>query len=294
MRFLPYLQLFRADAAVITFSSYLFGAELAGGAHFRDLGLGLLVTLVSMNFCYTYNSWTDREADALNKPGRPIPGGRISQEEARRFSQALFILSMAYPFFVAPSFASLVLFLALPLLGWLYSSPRVRLKKRPPFSILIISGGLTIPLVLGYINISHSMERSGLFLCLLAFCASVIPLKDIGDEAGDLRAGEVNLHHRYGRRLPAFTVAGLSVVFLLALIVDEPWMIRGGTAWMALSGLAVAGGYMSRRKSPRDPYTVAIRLVEMLAVGGWLTAFLANRDLLGPWNEWVRVGMGLG
>ncbi|MBU2488853.1 MAG: UbiA family prenyltransferase [Proteobacteria bacterium] len=294
MPVLPYLRLFRADAAIIAFFSFLYGAELAGGAGWRELLAALLVTGVSANFCYTYNSWTDREADRINKPGRPIPAGQVPPGRALALARALLAGSLVYPFFLSETWETLALYLLIPLLGWSYSSPWVRLKNHPPFSILAISMGLTIPLVLGYIILSPSMSRTGLFLCVFIFCTSVVPLKDIGDEAGDIRAGEVNLHQRYGKHLPVFTLTGLAVVILAALALDEPLLIRGGMILLAISGLVVVGGYVSPLKVPGNPYTLAIRLVEGLSVGGWLAAFLANRDLLGPLGEAVRQGMGLG
>ena len=74
---LSYIQLCRVDAALIAFFSYLVGAELAGGTDWYDIVIAIAVTLISTNFIYSFNSWTDRELDRISKPYRPIPSGKI-------------------------------------------------------------------------------------------------------------------------------------------------------------------------------------------------------------------------
>ncbi|MEJ2659084.1 MAG: UbiA family prenyltransferase, partial [Desulfobacterales bacterium] len=74
---LSYIRLCRIDVALIAFISYLFGAELAGGTDWYDIVVALLVTMISTNFIYSFNSWTDREIDRISKPYRPIPSGKI-------------------------------------------------------------------------------------------------------------------------------------------------------------------------------------------------------------------------
>ena len=41
-------------------------------------------------FCQTINDWYDKDLDAINEPYRPIPSGRITEEEV--FQQVYFLL----------------------------------------------------------------------------------------------------------------------------------------------------------------------------------------------------------
>ena len=43
---IAYLRLFRVDAALIAFVSYLIGAELAGKARWQDVAVAALVTCI--------------------------------------------------------------------------------------------------------------------------------------------------------------------------------------------------------------------------------------------------------
>ncbi|MBW1989065.1 MAG: UbiA family prenyltransferase [Deltaproteobacteria bacterium] len=291
---LAYLGLFRADAAVIAFFSFLLGAELAGGATWASLASALLVTGFSANFCYVYNAWTDRENDRVNKPGRPIPSGRVTPARARNYAWFLFAGSLAYPFLVAASSEALALYLAIPLLGWAYSSPWPRLKNHPPFSILIVSMGLTIPMVLGHIHIRGAGSKGWFFFLLFWFASVVVPLKDMGDEAGDLSVGECNLYHRFGSRLVVFSLAGLFAGLAASPFVPAPWMLRAGAGCLFGAGLCLVGAYYLAGV-PRRPYRAAILLVDFLAVSGWVAAFAVNRGLVpAPARLWIQKGLGLG
>ena len=45
---------------------------------------------VNFGFCQTINDWYDKRPDAINEPYRPIPSGRITEEEV--FQQVYFLL----------------------------------------------------------------------------------------------------------------------------------------------------------------------------------------------------------
>ena len=83
-----YARLFRLDAAMIALFSYLAGAGLAGMVGRRDVIIAGAVTLISTNFIYSLNSWADREIDKIDKPGRPIPSGRIEPKHALIYAGA--------------------------------------------------------------------------------------------------------------------------------------------------------------------------------------------------------------
>jgi chlorophyll synthase len=73
------------------------------------------------------NDWFDREVDAINEPGRPIPSGRVPGRRGLYFALAWTLLSALVAFAIGPWVAaagSLGLIFA-----WAYSAPPLRLKQ---------------------------------------------------------------------------------------------------------------------------------------------------------------------
>jgi hypothetical protein len=77
-----YLQLVRAPAALTVLGDTVAGGAAAGR---RLRGRRLLLPLSSAAFYWSgmaLNDWADRELDAVERPERPIPSGRISPNRA--------------------------------------------------------------------------------------------------------------------------------------------------------------------------------------------------------------------
>ncbi|MBB4903805.1 SCO3242 family prenyltransferase [Actinophytocola algeriensis] len=77
-----FLQLVRAPAALTVIGDTVAGAAAAG----RPLrGRRLLLPLSSASFYWAgmaLNDWADRKLDAVERPERPIPSGRVSPDQA--------------------------------------------------------------------------------------------------------------------------------------------------------------------------------------------------------------------
>ncbi|MFN3591285.1 MAG: UbiA family prenyltransferase, partial [Thermaurantiacus sp.] len=73
------------------------------------------------------NDWFDREVDAINEPGRPIPSGRIPGRWGLWIAIAGTLLSLLVAALLGPwVLAATILGL---LLAWAYSAPPLRLKR---------------------------------------------------------------------------------------------------------------------------------------------------------------------
>lgn len=269
-----HLRLFRSDAAVFAFGSYLAGGMLAPGFG-MNIFEAALVTLVSANFCYSFNAYTDRESDRINKPERPIPAGLISEKSALNYSMALFVLSFAYPFMVAKSAASLFWFLIIPLLGLFYSMRPIRLKNRPPLSVFTVSAGLTIPFILGYIQQGGGGELKFFFMAVFLFCASLVGLKDIEDEKGDTAVGEVNLYHRYKTRLLDISLACLAGTVAFSLVFPMPEKLY---LFMAGQSAGAAGCILLHRFLPWNRARLYRRIIKTVMVVGTVFWFIILID----------------
>src|SRR5467141_4359275 len=66
------------------------------------IALGTLMAAVLNAASNVLNQVTDLEADAINKPGRPLPSGRIGESEALRVSGWLYILAFVLATPVGP------------------------------------------------------------------------------------------------------------------------------------------------------------------------------------------------
>jgi hypothetical protein len=79
---MAYLQLVRAPAALTVLGDTVAGAAAAG----KPLqGRRLLLPLASASFYWAgmaLNDWADRDLDAVERPERPIPSGRVRPEQA--------------------------------------------------------------------------------------------------------------------------------------------------------------------------------------------------------------------
>jgi 4-hydroxybenzoate polyprenyltransferase len=105
-RLIPFLQLIRAPATPTTASNILMGYLLANGSWSPILPL--LALLVASIAIYSagmiLNDVADADEDRALRPLRPIPSGRVSLVEARRWGWSLLFTGVAASF-VAGAFA---------------------------------------------------------------------------------------------------------------------------------------------------------------------------------------------
>lgn len=261
-----YLRLFRFDAALLAFVSYLIGAELAGEARCGDLVAALLVTCISTNFIYSFNAWADRDIDAINKPWRPVPAGQIRPEAVLLYSRILLVLAAVYPFFIANTLLTLLLFLLLPVLGILYSARPFSFRRNALLSTLTISAGLTTPLMLGYFMNTSETGLIPVFCGLFFYCICVVPLKDIEDAEGDRASGISNFYLSWGSRLQLFSFAGLSCGLLLIFAVPLPQTLKIQMAVVTSGTMACILIFLISSFNAKMLYRTIIRTVIVLAV----------------------------
>ena len=98
-----YLQLARLSNLPTVFSNVLVGAALAAGAGPLDWGRAAVSMMIASLFYVggmALNDLWDRDIDAVERPGRPIPSGALSVWETTRFTFICFgsglILTLAF------------------------------------------------------------------------------------------------------------------------------------------------------------------------------------------------------
>ncbi len=223
MKIFNYLRLYRLDVAILTIVSFTAGILLAGGdITLNNLTIAFFVSLISMNFIYSFNSYTDREIDALNKPSRPIPSGKILPREASYYCLFLLLASLIYPLFYIKSVLTVIFFYLMPLLGLLYSGKLLKLKKYLFPAVVTITLMQHSPLLLGYFLTTDSLTYLPVFISTFFFCLAVIPLKDLTDVKGDVKYGFQNWLVKLGRNkllLTSFSILtfNIGLVFIFPL-----------------------------------------------------------------------------
>lgn len=258
-----YLKLFRADVALISFFSYIIGSVLANNLKVKDIFIAALLTMISTNFIYSFNSWADREIDRINKPWRPIPAGKIKPESALSYSIVLAILSFIYPFFIFTSYLTLLLFLLLPVLGILYSAKIFYLRKYPFPALIIISTGLVTPISLGYFMNKCDISMIPFFIVLFLYCFSIVPLKDIEDIDGDIKSEVGNLFARFGKNLLVFSVIGLILDCLLVFFFHFSGILKIYLFIFIISTTGLIFFYSRLKRNLKKLYQTIIYLVIM-------------------------------
>ena len=219
-RAVNYLGLYRKDAALISFITFLAGSEIANTIDLNDIIAATVVTFVSVNFIYSFNSWADAHMDKLSKPFRPIPSGRVKRVHALFYSLGFLLISLVYPFFLFQSPLPILLCLFLPVLGLLYSAKPMRMRDKPYASIVVICLGLITPMLIGYFSNCGALSDSLVFLVAMLYCLAVVPLKKIEEIDEDRVEGIVNLYDLWGRSL--FFYSSLMLFITLALIYFMP------------------------------------------------------------------------
>ena len=238
---------------------------IASGVTFSSKWWIILVGLVLTGplVCATsqaVNDWYDREVDAINEPGRPIPSGRIPGRWGLLIAIAWTGLSLVVATALGPwGFAATVLALAL---AWAYSMPPFRLKQNGWWgnaacglsyeSLAWITGSAVM---MG--GILPSPESMLLALMYGIGAHGIMTLNDFKSVAGDTQMGILSLPVQLGNtkaaHLACWTMA-LPQVVVIALVFSWGAQLHG----LAIAGLLIAQavlmGWFVRSPSDRALY----------------------------------------
>ena len=179
-----------------------------------QLALGFLTGFFICAFSLIVNVIYDVEVDRVNRPGRPIPSGRVSVREANRLSVGALAVGMACSVLSLDPLAVAVA-AAYAALSWLYNS---RAKKSGLPGNLIVASSLAIPFIYGGAVAGGAMGGSLLLLmALTAFFSGVgrEVVKAMADVEGDARRAINSVARSKGLRFASWVGAAF---FLLAVL----------------------------------------------------------------------------
>jgi 4-hydroxybenzoate polyprenyltransferase len=189
------------------------------------------------------------EAAGWNKPGRPIPSGRVTEAEALRLAGWLYVAAFVLAAFVGPQCTLLAGTAAV--FTVLYSAPPFRLKAVPylanvviaiPRGVLLKVAGWSCVRDFGRLEPWYIGAIFGLFLL------GATTTKDFADIRGDAEAGFRTLPVVHGPKRAAWMITPFLVLpFLLipygvhqGYLTGHPWVLYTLTAVLCAWGLYVA------------------------------------------------------
>jgi 4-hydroxybenzoate polyprenyltransferase len=231
------IELSRPFTLVAPALGFASGAATAVGAAPREPwsaslliypGIGLVMAAVLNAASNSLNQIYDLEIDAVNKPARPLPSGRLSLEAAWIFTGVTYVVALVLAWFVAPrrSHECFWIVAVAALLTGLYSVPPFRTKRLgiwanvtiaiPRGVLLKVAGWSAVKTVIG-------LEPWFIGTIFGLFLLGATTTKDFADMEGDARGGCRTLPIVYGVSRAAWMISPSFVVPFL-MIAAGTWM----------------------------------------------------------------------
>ena len=261
-----YWEILRPFNCMMAAAAAIVGLAMAGGLLPGATALIFLTVFLITGAGNAINDYYDREIDAINRPKRPIPSGRVSARAAFYYSLVLFAVGCLCAGLVNQICLAVAAFNSLLLI--LYAR---NLKATP------LAGNISVAFLTGsaFLFGGAAAGPAGLFANRIPFLLSFLVsmsreiAKDIEDMAGDRAGGARTLPILAGERASA----ALAAAFALAAVVLG-FFAPFGRAYMMIVVVADLFFLFSVLKIARGDATGAQKALKKgMAVA--LVAFLA-------------------
>jgi len=237
--------------------AYLCGIVSVGADPFGAWGLVLLgMVLAGPIVCgmsQAANDWCDREVDAINEPGRPIPSGRIPGRWGLWIALAMSGLALVVGWQLGPwGFGATILGV---LAAWAYSAEPVRLKRSGVAGPGLVGLSYeTLPWFTGAAVLSAGAPAPEIVTIALLYgvgAHGIMTLNDFKALEGDRATGVNSLPVTLG---PARAAKAAAWVMILPQIAVFTLLAGWGQGWhaAAIAGL-ILGQLWAARVMMRDP-----------------------------------------
>jgi len=233
------------------------GAATAAGAFPREIWrsdlilypmIGLTMAAVLNAASNALNQIYDLEIDAVNKPKRPLPSGRLSLRDAWIFTIAAYIVALILAWFVEPDrrHECFLIVVAATVITILYSVPPFRTKRLgiwanltiaiPRGVLLKVAGWSSVKTIAG-VEPWYIGAIFGLFLL------GASTTKDFADMEGDARGGCRTLPIMYGVTRAAWMISPSFVIPFLMISIGAWTGVLTGTFILLQALAAVMTAY---------------------------------------------------
>ncbi len=252
--------------------------------------LGTMMAAVLNGASNGINQIYDLEVDRVNKPGRPIPSGRLGIREAGWLTTVLYLAAAGLAALV--NLQCFILASIAAILTIIYSVPPFRTKRNAILANLTIAipRGLLLK-VAGWSmtkDAFHGAEPWFIGAIFGSFLLGASTTKDFADMKGDEAGGCITLPVRYGAKKAAWIIAPFFVLpFMLIPIGVKIGILSGVPALLyALGTLLVLWGLYTVSLILKDPDALArtenhvswrhMYMMMFCAQIGFMVAYLAK------------------
>lgn len=190
----------------------------------------------------SFNQIYDLEVDAINKPARPLPSGRLSSTGAGIFSGSMYVFSILLAWMV--NYQCLAIVAAGAAFTMIYSAPPIRTKRYWPlanFTIAVPRGILLVAAGWSTAADVRTLEPWYISLVFGCFLLGAASTKDFADVEGDKVGGCRTLPIIYGARKAAMVISPFLVLpFLLFPLGVRVGILSGLPEILTWMGFALA------------------------------------------------------
>jgi 4-hydroxybenzoate polyprenyltransferase len=224
------------------------------------IAMGALMAALLNAASNALNQICDLEIDAINKPRRPLPSGRLGRSQAAWFSAILYACALVVGWLI--NIQCFILALIAVLFTIAYSVPPVRTKRYGLFANLTIAvprGSLLV--VAGWSTAANAIDPQPWYVSLVfgGFLLGAASTKDFSDVAGDRAGACRTLPVSYGPRAAALMMSPFLVLPFLLLPIGVKYGLLSGrpTVLTALGWLLACWGAYVAYIMVRNPDQLA-------------------------------------
>lgn len=220
-----YLEILRPFNALMAVVAIFLMALISG--HFTvDVFLAGAVVFIVTGAGNSINDYFDHKIDAINKPERPIPSGRIPLQTAGIYSSALFIVGIILAFAINAFLGTIALLSSLLMIWYAYSLKRMLIVGNLAISFLtglcFVFGGIVVYQIIVSVYL-------GFFAFLMTMAREIV--KDMEDVKGDQAEGASTLPLVYGNTVSS----RLAAFFMITASLASPLLyFMGVFTWFYL------------------------------------------------------------
>jgi geranylgeranylglycerol-phosphate geranylgeranyltransferase len=261
-----FIELMRPLNCLMAGVAAIIGLLIAGGRGIEPAALIFLAVFLVTGAGNAVNDYFDREIDAINRPKRPVPSGRVAPRSTLLWSLALFTTGCILAGLV--NWLCLAIAAANSVLLFIYAR---NLKATP------LAGNLCVAYLTGstFLFGGAVFGWPGLQSNLVPFSLSSLAtmsreiMKDVEDVAGDRKGGASTLPILVGERLSG----ALAAIFSLVAVVlsYQPTLGRAYLATVAVADIFLLAAVWKITKRDASGSQRALKLGMAVA----LIAFLA-------------------
>lgn len=214
----PYLEILRPGNAVMAAIAVILMVFVGHNYNIPVL-VGAILVFIITGAGNAINDVFDYRIDAINKPNRPIPSGRISLKIAKYYALSLFLVSILISFligYLVNSIWPIIIVVCATILMYIYASTLKAMALIGNITVASLTGfcfifaGTIIACDTNYWFILLISVYLGLFATFMTLAREIV--KDMEDIEGDKLDGAKTFPILYGKKIPSIVSIVLIVV----------------------------------------------------------------------------------